>query len=179
MRTCIRGSSTRTSTAIRRHPGVLQNLEPLLVNLVDTWSAATRGDDRHSKPVSGVGLRAHLHRPRHHGRRQRGGAARGERLLDAVKFDGPRCELWQLHEPEILAPWRLHDAARYKAGLPWDDSLLQVAAHALRERRRSWIRFVHCSSRWHRSSIPWPTRSTLTDGVIEDPSTVRTVDPQP
>ncbi len=24
-------------------------------------------------------------------------------LLDAVKFDGPRCELWPLHEPEILA----------------------------------------------------------------------------
>ena len=53
-------------------------------------------------------------------------------LLDAVKFDGPRCELWELHEPEILAPWRLHDAARFKAGLPWDDSLMQVAAHALK-----------------------------------------------
>ena len=38
MRTCIRGSSTRTSTAIRRVPGFLQNLEPLLVNLVNTWA---------------------------------------------------------------------------------------------------------------------------------------------
>ena len=53
-------------------------------------------------------------------------------LLDAVKFDGSRCELWPLHEPEILQPWRLHDAARYQAGLPWDDSLVQVAAHAIR-----------------------------------------------
>ena len=53
-------------------------------------------------------------------------------ILDAVKFDGPRCEIWPLHEPEILAPWRLHDAARYAAGLPWDNSLMQVAAHAIR-----------------------------------------------
>jgi geranylgeranyl diphosphate synthase type II len=53
-------------------------------------------------------------------------------LLDAVKFDGSRCELWPLHEPEILLPWRLHDAARYQVGLPWDASLAQVAAHALR-----------------------------------------------
>jgi geranylgeranyl pyrophosphate synthase len=53
-------------------------------------------------------------------------------LLDAVKFAGPRCEVWPLQEPEVLAPWRLHDAARYRAGLPWDDSLMQVAAHAIR-----------------------------------------------
>jgi geranylgeranyl pyrophosphate synthase len=37
-----------------------------------------------------------------------------------------------LHEPEILAPWRLYDAARFQAGLPWDRSLVQVAAQALR-----------------------------------------------
>jgi len=53
-------------------------------------------------------------------------------LLDAVRFDGPRCEVWPMHEPEILVPWRLHDAARFEAGLPWDGSLMQVAAHALR-----------------------------------------------
>ena len=40
--------------------------------------------------------------------------------------------MWPLHEPEILQPWRLYDAARYKAGLPWDNSLVEVAAHALR-----------------------------------------------
>ena len=62
-------------------------------------------------------------------------------LLDAVKFDGPRCDVWPLHEPEILAPWRLHDAARYEAGLPWDDSLMQVAAHAIRRR------IARCSNR--------------------------------
>ena len=98
-------------------------------------------------------------------------------LLDAVNFDGPRCELWQLHEPEILAPWRLHDAARFKAGLPWDDSLMQVAAHALRgaspllDQVRPLLEqvapFVYSAA----------DALDLADGVIEDPSTVRTVDP--
>ena len=41
--------------------------------------AASRGDHRHSEPVSGVGLRSHAYRPRDDGGRQRGGAARGER----------------------------------------------------------------------------------------------------
>ena len=53
-------------------------------------------------------------------------------LLDTVGFAGSRCELWPLHEPEVLQPWRLYDAARYRAGLPWDNSLVQVAAHAIR-----------------------------------------------
>jgi geranylgeranyl pyrophosphate synthase len=53
-------------------------------------------------------------------------------LLDAAGFEGPRCGLWRLQEPEVLAPWRLHDAARYERGLPWDDSSTQVVAHVLR-----------------------------------------------
>ena len=44
-------------------------------------------------------------------------------LLDAVGFAGARCDVWPLHESDVLAPWRLHDAARFEAGLPWDDSL--------------------------------------------------------
>jgi hypothetical protein len=31
-----------------------------------------------------------------------------------------------------MAPWRLHDAARYQAGLSWDDTLMQLAAQAIR-----------------------------------------------
>ena len=53
-------------------------------------------------------------------------------LLDAVEFNGDRCEIWPLHEPEFLAPWRLYDEERFRAGLPWDNSLTQVAAQAVR-----------------------------------------------
>ena len=113
-------------------PGFLQNQEPLLVNLVDTW--AMRPEATTAIPnlfLASDYVRTYTDLATMEGANE---AARRavNGLLDAVKFDGPRCELWQLHEPEILVPWRLHDAARFKAGLPWDDSLTQVAAHALR-----------------------------------------------
>jgi uncharacterized protein with NAD-binding domain and iron-sulfur cluster len=31
------------------------------------------------------------------------------------------CKLWNLHEPDILMPFRHHDEERYKKGLPWKD----------------------------------------------------------
>ena len=66
--------------SILRALALLRNVEPLLVNLVDTWALRPEATTAHSQSVSGVGLCAHLHRPRHHGRRQRSGATRGERL---------------------------------------------------------------------------------------------------
>jgi geranylgeranyl pyrophosphate synthase/uncharacterized protein with NAD-binding domain and iron-sulfur cluster len=113
-------------------PGFLLNSEPLLVNLVDTWAL---------RPEATIGIPnlflasdyvrtytdiATMEAANEAARRAVNG------LLDAQNFNGARCDVWPLHEPEILAPWRLYDAARYKAGLPWDDSLMQVAAHAIR-----------------------------------------------
>src|SRR5262245_23135783 len=113
-------------------PGWLRNSEPLLVNLVDTW--ALRPEATTAIPnlfLASDYVRTYTDLATMEGANE---AARRavNGLLDAVKFDGSRCELWPLHEPEILAPWRLHDAARYQAGLPWDNSLIQVAAHAIR-----------------------------------------------
>jgi geranylgeranyl pyrophosphate synthase/uncharacterized protein with NAD-binding domain and iron-sulfur cluster len=112
-------------------PDCLSNAEPLLVNLAETWQL---------RPEASTGIanlflasdyvRTHtdlatMESANEAARRAVNG------LLDAVDFAGPRCALWPLHEPEILAPWRLHDAARYKAGLPWDGTLMQVAAQAV------------------------------------------------
>jgi geranylgeranyl pyrophosphate synthase/uncharacterized protein with NAD-binding domain and iron-sulfur cluster len=112
--------------------GFLRNAEPLLVNLVDTW--ALRPDATTAIPnlfLASDYVRTNTDLATMEGANE---AARHavNGLLDAVNFDGPRCEIWPLHEPEILAPWRLHDAARYEAGLPWDNSLMQVAAHSIR-----------------------------------------------
>ena len=54
-------------------------------------------------------------------------------LLDAVKFDGARCELWPLHEPEILAAMAAarRGAIRRPACRGTIHSM-QVAAHAIR-----------------------------------------------
>jgi len=159
------------------HRGFLRNLEPLLVNLVDTW--ALRPEATTAIPnlfLASDYVRTHTDLATMEGANE---AARRavNGLLDAVKFDGPRCDLWPLHEPEILAPWRLHDAARYEAGLPWDDSLMQVAAHAIRgaspllEQARPLLEqvapFVN----------PVADALDLSDGAMEDVSELGTVDP--
>jgi geranylgeranyl pyrophosphate synthase/uncharacterized protein with NAD-binding domain and iron-sulfur cluster len=112
-------------------PGFLLNSEPLLVNLVDTW--ALRPEATTTIPnlfLASDYVRTYTDLATMEGANE---AARRavNGLLDAVNFDGARCDLWPLHEPTIFAPWRLHDAARFQAGLPWDDSLMQVAAHAI------------------------------------------------
>ena len=115
-----------------KHTGYLQNLEPLLVNLVGTWAIrpeATTGIT--NLFLASDYVRTHTDLATMEGANE---AARRavNGLLDAVEFQGARCTLWPLHEPEILAPWRLYDETRYKAGLPWDPALMQVAAHAIR-----------------------------------------------
>jgi geranylgeranyl pyrophosphate synthase/uncharacterized protein with NAD-binding domain and iron-sulfur cluster len=114
-------------------PGLLRNSEPLLVNLINTW--ALRPEAATAIPnlfLASDYVRTHTDLATMEGANE---AARRavNGVLDAVKFQGARCAIWTLYEPEILAPWRLHDAARFEAGLPWDDSLIEVAAHAIRD----------------------------------------------
>jgi hypothetical protein len=158
-------------------PGFLLNAEPLLVNLVDTW--ALRPEATTAIPnlfLASDYVRTHadlatMEAANEAARRAVNG------VLDSVKFGGARCEVWPLHEPEILAPWRLHDAARYQAGLPWDDSLTQVAAHAIRgaspllDQARPLLEMV--------APLVNPVANALdlTDAAIEDVSEVRTVAP--
>jgi geranylgeranyl diphosphate synthase, type II len=113
-------------------PDRLTNGEPLLVNLVDSW--ALRPEATTAIPnlfLASDYVRTYTDLATMEGANE---AARRavNGLLDVVGFAGSRCELWPIHEPEILQPWRLYDTARYQAGLPWDNSLVQVAAHAIR-----------------------------------------------
>jgi geranylgeranyl pyrophosphate synthase/uncharacterized protein with NAD-binding domain and iron-sulfur cluster len=159
------------------HQGFLRNLEPLLVNLIDSW--ALRPEATTAIPnlfLASDYVRTHTDLATMEGANE---AARRavNGLLDAVKFDGGRCAVWPLYEPEILTPWRLYDAARYEAGLPWDDSLMQVAAHAIRgaspflEHVRPLLEQV--------APFVYPVADALdlTDGIIENVDEVRTVDP--
>jgi hypothetical protein len=45
--------------------------------------------------------------------------------------DAPPCQLWDLHEPELLEPWRANDRVRYRQGLPWDDTGVRLGLSAL------------------------------------------------
>jgi geranylgeranyl pyrophosphate synthase/uncharacterized protein with NAD-binding domain and iron-sulfur cluster len=158
-------------------PGFLRNVEPLLVNLVETW--ALRPDATTAIPnlfLASDYVRTHTDLATMEGANE---AARRavNGLLEAVKFDGPRCEIWPLYEPEILAPWRLYDAQRYESGLPWDDSIMQVAAHAIHdaspllEQVRPLLEkvapFVNAAA----------DAFDVSDGVMDDVSALRAADP--
>lgn len=44
-------------------------------------------------------------------------------IIDVSGSNAKLCELWKLHEPELLGPWRANDQKRYECGLPWDGKL--------------------------------------------------------
>lgn len=41
-------------------------------------------------------------------------------IIDTAKVNAPMCEIWKLHEPDILAGFRKHDLKRYQQGLKWE-----------------------------------------------------------
>ncbi len=44
-------------------------------------------------------------------------------IIDASGSNAKLCEIWKLHEPDVLGPWRANDQKRYESGLPWDGKL--------------------------------------------------------
>ena len=103
--------------------GLLTNAEPLLVNLVNTWALRPEATTR----IPNLFLASDYVRTYTDLATMEGANEAARRavngLLDATGFVGPRCGVWPLHQPEILVPLQRHDAARYAAGLPWDDRL--------------------------------------------------------
>jgi uncharacterized protein with NAD-binding domain and iron-sulfur cluster len=114
---------------IRIHSGLegtTANEEPLLVNLVDTWrlrpEAVTRIPNLFlaSDYVRTNTDLATMEAANEAGRRAVNG------ILNAAGANAPECAVWDLHDPEIFAPWREFDGIRYAQGLPWDDTLVKV-----------------------------------------------------
>jgi geranylgeranyl pyrophosphate synthase/uncharacterized protein with NAD-binding domain and iron-sulfur cluster len=111
--------------------GRLLNLEPLLVNYVDTWRL--RPEAVTAIPnffLAADYVRTHtdlatMEAANEAGRRAVNG------LLDAAGYPGSRCAIWPLEEPAVLEPWRQYDAARFRQGLPWDPTLVDYAVRGL------------------------------------------------
>ena len=112
-------------------PGRLLNLEPLLVNYVDTWRL--RPEAVTAIPnffLAADYVRTHtdlatMEAANEAARRAVNG------VLDAAGHNGSQCEIWPLEEPAVLEPWRQYDAARFRLGLPWDRALVDFAASGL------------------------------------------------
>jgi len=109
-----------------RADGSVHNEEPLLVNLVDTWklrpAAVTRipnlflASDYVRTGTDLATMESANEAARH--------AVNG--ILAASASPLLPCPVWELHEPELFAPWRALDAIRYEQGLPWEDSLVRL-----------------------------------------------------
>jgi geranylgeranyl pyrophosphate synthase len=113
-----------------RH-GRLANLEPLLVNYVDTWNLRPEAVTAIPNFVLAADYvrtytdLATMEAANEAARRAVNG------VLEAEGYTGARCAVWPLEEPAILEPWRQYDLARFRMGLPWDRTLLDVAAKGL------------------------------------------------
>jgi uncharacterized protein with NAD-binding domain and iron-sulfur cluster len=112
-------------------PLLRTNAEPLFVNLVDTWRLRPRAVTAipnlflASDYVQTFTDLATMEAANEAARRAVNG------ILEHSGADAPPCRLWDLHEPELLEPWRAHDRARYREGLPWDDTGVRLALSAL------------------------------------------------
>jgi uncharacterized protein with NAD-binding domain and iron-sulfur cluster len=108
-------------------PGFETNAEPLLVNYVDTWrlrpEAVTRIPNLFlaSDYVRTYTDLATMEAANEAARRAVNG------ILRAARSDEAPCAIWNLHEPEFLAPFRAYDRVRFRRGMPWDSRAMIVA----------------------------------------------------
>ncbi len=157
--------------------GYLRNSEPLLVNLIGTWSL--RPDAVTAVPnlflasdyVRTCTDLATMEGANEAARRAVNG------LLDAAGYNGSRCDVWPLHEFEVLAPWRAYDAQRFKAGLPWDGTLTAIAAHAVRGASPLLDEVRPLLEAVSPFVSPIADALDLSDGIAEDAAEVRSIDP--
>ena len=99
------------------------NLEPLLVNLVNTWQLRPDAFTR----IPNLFLASDYVRTNTDLATMEGANEAARRAVNSIVSvsgsNAPLCQIWELHEPEIFAPWRWRDSIRYQQGLPWDGKL--------------------------------------------------------
>jgi uncharacterized protein with NAD-binding domain and iron-sulfur cluster len=100
------------------NPSPVTNLEPLLINTAGSW--ADRPDAVTRIPnlfLASDFVRTYTDLATMEGANE---AARRavNGILDASRSREPRCRLWKLHEPKVLAPFRALDRLYWRLGLP-------------------------------------------------------------
>ncbi|NRB18581.1 MAG: FAD-dependent oxidoreductase [Rhodobacteraceae bacterium] len=113
-------------------PGRMTNVEPLLVNRVNTWRLRPEaGTQIHNFLLASDYVRTNTDLATMEGANE---AARRavNTILERGGSEATRCKIWELHEPDALEPLRAYDKARYHAGLPWDDRLAVAVQASLK-----------------------------------------------
>ena len=102
---------------------ITANREPLLVNLSDSWRLRPEA----TTMIANFFLASDYVRTYTDLATMEGANEAARRAVNGILLasgaNAKPCELWPLHEPDVLLPWRSHDLARFQAGLPWDGSL--------------------------------------------------------
>jgi uncharacterized protein with NAD-binding domain and iron-sulfur cluster len=106
---------------IKAQPGNREtDEEPLLVNTINSW--ALRPEAFTAIPnlfIASDYVRTYTDLATMEGANEAGRRAVNS-ILSVSGSKAPLCQLWNLHEPDILAGFRKHDEKRYKKGLPWE-----------------------------------------------------------
>jgi len=97
------------------------NEEPLLVNRINTWNL--RPEAWCAIPnlmFASDYVRTHTDLATMEGANE---AARRavNRIIEESGVKEPKCEIWDLHEPFLLKPFRWYDRKRYRNGLAWKE----------------------------------------------------------
>jgi uncharacterized protein with NAD-binding domain and iron-sulfur cluster len=96
-----------------------ENEEPLLVNTVNSWALRPEAFTR----IPNLFLASDYVRTYTDLATMEGANEAARRavngIIDVSEVEAPLCELWQLHEPNLLQSIRKHDEKRFKAGLPY------------------------------------------------------------
>jgi uncharacterized protein with NAD-binding domain and iron-sulfur cluster len=107
------------------------NAEPLFVNLVDTWRLRPQA----TTAIPNLFLAADYVQTYTDLATMEGANEAARRAVNGILqhagSDAAQCRIWNLHEPELLTPWRANDRERYRQGLPWDDTAARMGLSAL------------------------------------------------
>lgn len=111
------------SPAAARPPQKEWDLEPLLVNYINSWDSRPDAYTR----IPNLFLAADYVRTNTDLATMEGANEAARRavnsIVDRAGVHAPLCKLWKLHEPAVFAPWRASDQRRYDDGLPWNGKL--------------------------------------------------------
>lgn len=97
------------------------NLEPLLINLVDTWHLRPEAFTR----IPNLFVASDYVQTNTNLATMEGANEAARRAVNAIISDSgvdtSFCQVWDLHEPWVFSIWRWHDAWRFRRGLPWKE----------------------------------------------------------
>ncbi|MNI30325.1 hypothetical protein D3C73_841690 [compost metagenome] len=106
------------------NPSECVNLEPLLVNKINTWYLRPNA----YTAIPNLFLASDYVRTNTDLATMESANEAARRAVNAILVaagsDADRCEIWELYNFKLLAAWRKKDHLRFQQGLPWDEKIV-------------------------------------------------------